>query len=188
MTVLLIALAMSAGGFVGAEQMQGMPDHGMRHDKMEHMTPATRAIAVLFSAPEGRVQGTVTFEKVEGGVKVIADVSGLTPGKHGFHIHEYGDCSASDFTSTGGHFMMAGEAHGAPGVAMTHKGDMGNLDADASGHAHMEWVDSEMSFEGPHSIIGRGVIVHEKEDDLVTQPTGGAGARIACGVIGLAKP
>lgn len=184
-TALISGLCVS----VNAQQMQGMQKHDMKGGmmgQMEHMMP-TKAIAVLFSAPDSKVQGTVTFEKVDGGIKVVADVTGLTPGKHGFHIHEYGDCSASDFTSAGSHFMIDDEHHGAPGDAMSHKGDMGNLVADASGHAHLEWVDPEISFMGPNSILGRGVIVHAGADDLKTQPTGGAGARVACGVIGIAK-
>jgi Cu-Zn family superoxide dismutase len=134
------------------------------------------------------VRGTVTFEKVDGGVKITAHITGLTPGKHGFHVHEYGDCSAPDFTSAGPHFMAPGESHGAPTDSTSHQGDMGNLVADADGVAHLEWVDPHMSLDGPHSILGRSVILHEKEDDLTTQPTGNSGGRIACGVIGLAKP
>jgi len=186
---LLAIAALMAGVTVSAQQMQGMPKHDMKggmKEHMEHLMP-TKAIAVLFSAPDSEVQGTVTFEKVDAGIKVVADVTGLTPGKHGFHIHEYGDCSASDFTSAGSHFMLDDEHHGAPGDTMSHMGDLGNLTADASGHAHLEWISSEISFMGPSSILGRSVIVHEKEDDLKTQPTGGAGPRVACGVIGIAK-
>ncbi|MFZ1683030.1 MAG: superoxide dismutase family protein, partial [Candidatus Zixiibacteriota bacterium] len=78
-------------------------------------------------------------------------------------------------------------AHGAPMTATSHSGDMGNLDADSTGTAHMEWTDAHISFSGPMSVLGRAVIVHEKEDDLKTQPTGNSGARIACAVIGIAK-
>ncbi len=71
--------------------------------------------------------------------------------------------------------------------AMRHEGDMGNIEADESGNARLEYVDKTMSFDGDDSIIGRSIIVHENEDDLKTQPTGNAGARLACGVIGIAK-
>jgi Cu-Zn family superoxide dismutase len=184
----LAAIAFAAAAPAYAQHMQEKPmqGHSMEH-MMEHRTPITKAIAVLSPVPGGKVEGTVTFEAVDGGVKVVADVTGLTPGKHGFHIHEYGDCSAPDFTSTGGHFMIPGEMHGPRDDSTSHKGDMGNLTADASGHAHLEWVDSRISLMGPLSIIGHGVIVHEKEDDLKTQPTGNAGGRVACGVIGIAK-
>jgi Cu-Zn family superoxide dismutase len=112
---------------------------------------------------------------------------GLKKGKHGFHIHEFGDCSAPDGTSAGGHFNPEGKMHGAPVDMSRHAGDMGNIEADESGKAHLEYIDPMMSLTGDHSIIGRSVILHQNEDDLKTQPTGNAGPRIACGVIGVAK-
>ena len=142
----------------------------------------TKAVAVLSSTKGHDVSGTVTFTKVEGGVKIVADVAGLTPGKHGFHIHEFGDCSAPDAMSAGGHFNPHHMPHGAPDTSVRHAGDFGNLEADESGKAHYERVDSVISLEGADSIIGHAVIVHEKLDDLKTQPTGNAGARVACGV------
>jgi len=145
------------------------------------------AICVIYPTQGNNVTGTVTFTKVEGGVKIVADLHGLTKGKHGFHIHEFGDCSAPDGTSAGGHFNPMGESHGAPMDAMRHEGDMGNIEADDSGNGHLEYVDKTISLEGMTSIIGRSVVVHKNEDDLKTQPTGNAGARIACGVIGIAK-
>ena len=149
--------------------------------------PARKAICVLYATQGNSVSGTVTFSRVSEGVKVVADLSGLTPGKHGFHIHEFGDCSSPDGTAAGGHFNPSGSPHGAPMDMSRHAGDMGNLEADASGKAHLEYVDSHMSFDGPDSILGRSVIIHAREDDMKTQPTGNAGPRIACGVIGVAK-
>jgi Cu-Zn family superoxide dismutase len=148
----------------------------------------TKAVAVLAPTKDSKVSGVVTFTKVEGGVKIVADVTGLTPGKHGFHIHEFGDCSAPDATSAGGHFNPSQMQHGAPDALMRHVGDFGNLEADESGKAHYERVDTVISLEDVYSIIGHGVIAHEKSDDLKSQPTGNAGARVACGVIGVAKP
>jgi Cu-Zn family superoxide dismutase len=149
--------------------------------------PVTSAIALLHPTEGSSVHGTVTFEQVQNGVRVRADISGLTPGKHGFHIHEFGDCSAPDGSSAGGHFNPAGMAHGAPSAKNRHEGDMGNIEADKDGHATLDYVDHVMQLTGPESILGRGVIVHAKEDDLKTQPTGNAGPRVACGVIGVAK-
>jgi len=148
----------------------------------------TKAVAVLSPTKSNSVSGVVTFTKVEGGVKIVADVTGLTPGSHGFHIHEFGDCSAADGASAGGHFNPHHMQHGAPDSEMRHAGDFGNLEADATGKAHYERVDTVISLEGADSIIGHAVIVHAKADDLKTQPTGNAGARVACGVIGVAKP
>src|SRR5437660_8966075 len=147
-----------------------------------------KAIAVLHPASGSQVMGTVTFTKTGDAVQVVADVTGLTPGKHGFHIHEFGDCSASDATTAGGHFNPTHKPHGAPDSAERHAGDLGNLEADASGKAHLEWKDKMLKFSGADSILGHAVIVHEKEDDLKSQPVGNAGGRLACGVIGVAKP
>jgi len=151
-------------------------------------TEITRAIAVISPTKGNSVHGVVTFEAVENGVHVIADVSGLTPGKHGFHIHEFGDCSADDGMSAGGHFNPLGMPHSMPSSDKRHVGDLGNIEADKDGNAHLDFVDGMMKFMGENSIVGRSVVVHEKEDDFKTQPTGNAGARIGCGVIGIAKP
>jgi superoxide dismutase, Cu-Zn family len=148
----------------------------------------TKAVAVLHPASNSNVSGTVTFTAAGDSVKVVADITGLTPGKHGFHIHEFGDCSAPDATSAGGHFNPTKHQHGAPDATDRHAGDLGNIEADVSGKAHLEITDKVMKLNGDESIVGHAVIVHEKVDDLKTQPTGNAGGRVACGVIGIAKP
>ncbi len=159
----------------------------VRQQTQTQETAITKAIAVLHPTAGNQAHGTVTFTQSEYGIDVVADLEGLTPGKHGFHIHEFGDCSAVDGTSAGGHFNPDGKAHGAPTAAVRHVGDLGNIAAEADGKAHLEWTDTHLSFGGPHSIIGLAVIVHAAEDDLTSQPTGDAGARVACGVIGIAK-
>ena len=149
-----------------------------------------KAIAILHPAANGKVAGTVTFTEEADGVKVHAEITGLTPGKHGFHIHEFGDCSAPDFTSAGAHFNPTNSPHAAPDASERHEGDMGNIEADESGKATLDYLDHHISITGvkdKESVLGRAVIVHEKADDLKTQPTGDAGGRIACGVIGTAK-
>ena len=126
--------------------------------------------------------------EAEGGVRVIALISGLEPNsKHGFHIHEYGDCSAVDATSAGGHFNPMNMSHGGPEDKMRHAGDLGNLVADENGNAAVDFLDPLLTLRGDESIIGLSVIVHKGEDDLKTQPTGNSGPRIACGVIGIMK-
>jgi Cu-Zn family superoxide dismutase len=149
---------------------------------------ATKAIAVLHPTKGNNVMGSVTFTQSGDEVKVVADITGLTPGKHGFHIHEFGDCSSPDGNAAGGHFNPTKHDHGAPDASDRHAGDLGNIEADASGKAHLEWSDKVMKLSGADSIVGHSVIVHEKADDLKTQPTGNAGGRLACGVIGVAKP
>jgi len=148
----------------------------------------TKAIVVLHPTEGNDIRGTVTFTKVEGGVRVIADIEGLTPGDHGFHIHEYGDCSSADGKSAGGHFNPDGNSHGSPTSEQRHVGDLGNILADNDGKAHLDWTDTLVAFSGPRSIIGRAVVVHAKADDLTSQPSGAAGPRVACGVIGIARP
>lgn len=151
-------------------------------------TPPTRAVAVINPTEGNKVHGLVTFTKVGDQVKVVAEIEGLTPGQHGFHIHEFGDCSSKDGANAGGHFNPAGMHHGAPTAADRHKGDMGNIEAGPTGKALLSLSDPVMKLDGPDSILGRAVIVHANPDDLKTQPTGNAGGRLACGVIGVAKP
>lgn len=158
-----------------------------QHDMQNMSKGPLKAIALLAPAKDKTVKGVVTFTQSDKGVKVYAHLEGLAPGKHGFHIHEFGDCTAADLTSAGGHFNPTQMSHGAPTDEMRHSGDLGNLVADDKGMATLEWIDPTMQLSGPNTIIGHAVIVHAKEDDLKTQPTGNAGAREACGVIGIAK-
>jgi superoxide dismutase, Cu-Zn family len=149
------------------------------------MAGVMTAVANLQPAAGNPVNGTVTFTQHGDRVTVVADVRGLPPNTtHGFHIHEKGDCSAPDFSSAGGHFNPGGHPHAGPGASARHAGDLGNLEADANGRAYKRiTVDNITLGGGANSVIGKGVIVHDKMDDLTTQPTGAAGGRIACGVI-----
>jgi superoxide dismutase, Cu-Zn family len=162
--------------------------YAQSHDAKKSESKTTdHAICVMYPTLGNNVTGIIHFTRVEGGVKILADIQNLTKGKHGFHIHEFGDCSALDGNSAGGHFNPAEKSHGAPADENRHIGDLGNIEADASGKGILEYVDKTLTLDGPNSIIGRSVIIHVNEDDLKTQPTGNAGARLACGVIGVAK-
>ena len=135
------------------------------------------------------VKGTVEFKEVPDGVEVTADIEGLKKGNHGFHIHEKGDCSAPDASSAGGHFNPGKHKHGAPDAAEHHEGDLGNLTAAKDGTAKTTFNITGVTLgDGDTSIIGKGFIIHEKADDMKTQPTGNAGGRVACGVITLDSP
>jgi Cu-Zn family superoxide dismutase len=152
-------------------------------------TQISKAVCVLTPTKNSTVHGKVTFTKQADGVLVEAQLSGLKPSsKHGFHIHEFGDISAEDGTSAGGHFNPAGHPHAAPEAEKRHSGDLGNLEADAQGNATLKRVDKTIQLNGEQCIVGRGIVVHADPDDLKTQPTGNAGARVAVGVIGVAKP
>lgn len=159
-----------------------MPDTQMSADT----TNGERvAVAVLSPTKGNNVTGKISFIETDEGIRVVARIEGLKPGKHGFHIHENGDCSAPDASSAGSHFAPLGNPHGSPDDTARHTGDMGNIEAGDNGVAEFEWTDSHnlLSFDGNTSIIGKAVIVHEKEDDLKSQPSGNAGNRLACGVI-----
>ncbi len=137
-----------------------------------------KAVAVLHPTAGSKLSGTVTFTEEADGVKV----------NHGFHVHEFGDCSAADASSAGAHFNPTHKPHAGPDTPERHVGDMGNVQADASGKATLEYVDHQISLTNDErSVIGRSVVVHAKADDLKSQPSGDSGARVACGVIGRAK-
>lgn len=141
------------------------------------------ARAVVMPTKGNKATGIVWFTETPKGIAVFADFYGLTPGKHGFHVHEKGDCSAHDASSAGGHFNPEGVNHGGPDSKVRHVGDLGNVEADSTGYAHYERIDQMIQLEGPHSIIGKSIVIHADPDDLVSQPTGNAGARIGCGPI-----
>jgi Cu-Zn family superoxide dismutase len=147
----------------------------------------SKAVCVLHPTGGNDVKGLVTFTKMENGIAIEGKINGLSPGKHGFHVHEYGDCSAPDATSAGGHFNPEDKKHGAPTDKARHVGDLGNIQANEEGKAKIMMTDTVIAFHGDHSIIGKAIVVHAKADDLSSQPTGNAGARVACGVIGVAK-
>jgi Cu-Zn family superoxide dismutase len=167
---------LSSGGFIARAQPE------------EKSSAPLKAIAVLHPTGGNKLSGTVTFTEVADGVQVQAEITGLTPGNHGFHVHEFGDCSAADASSAGAHFNPTNKPHAGPDATERHVGDMGNVEADASGKAKLEYVDHHISLTNDQaSVIGRSVVVHAKADDLKSQPAGDSGARIACGVIGRAK-
>lgn len=143
------------------------------------------AAATTLAPTQGNAtKGTVTFAQKGNKVVVVAKVSGLTPGPHGFHIHEKGDCSSPDAMSAGGHFNPTGKPHAHPSTTERHAGDMPMLVADASGNASMTTeLDVITIGSGATDIVGKAVIVHTDPDDFKTQPTGNAGGRVACGVI-----
>jgi Cu-Zn family superoxide dismutase len=148
---------------------------------------APQAARAELEPTEGNdVRGTVEFSRTaDGKMSIVAEIRNLSPGPHGFHIHEKGDCSAPDASSAGGHFAPDGDPHGSPDAppGEHHAGDLGNIVAEEDGTATYVIVDDELDFEGDYGILDRAVIVHARKDDFTTQPTGAAGPRLACGVI-----
>ncbi len=144
------------------------------------------AVAVIHGFGDSPAKGVVRFMATEDGVAITGEISGLKPGKHGFHIHEFGDCSSADPKCHGGHFNPDKKKHGGPNDVERHVGDLGNITANGRGIAKFDMKDRLIALSGPRSIIGRAVILHAKADDLKSQPSGDAGDRIAGGVVGIA--
>jgi Cu-Zn family superoxide dismutase len=150
--------------------------------QMSLRSPA--ATATLAPTRGNQASGTVNFVQRGDVVHVDARITGLTPGLHGFHIHEKGDCRAPDGSSAGGHFNPSGAPHAGPDNTSRHAGDLGNISANASGVAVYKAEITGITLDaGSTSIVGRSVIVHANADDMRTQPSGNAGARVACGLI-----
>ncbi|XP_039432684.2 uncharacterized protein LOC120415308 isoform X1 [Culex pipiens pallens] len=147
-----------------------------------------KAVCVL----SGDVKGTIYFEQNGGtAVTVTGCVEGLPPGKHGLHIHEFGDFSRG-WHSTGPHYNPYGRDHGGPEDTNRHAGDLGNLVVRPCGMAKIQMVDHQITLVGEHSILGRTLSITEFEDDLgkgghdYSKTTGNSGNKIACAMIGVA--
>jgi superoxide dismutase, Cu-Zn family len=152
-----------------------------------HRTPETvpqEGVAVLTPTKGQQAQGVLLLKQTNDGVQVTGKVSGLEPGEHGFHIHEFGDLRDPEGKSAGGHFNPDGHKHGGPEDAERHAGDLGNITADAQGVAQVKTLAKGLKL---HFVIGRAMVVHGKADDLKSQPSGDAGPRVAVGVIGFAE-
>ena len=133
--------------------------------------------------------GTAQFSTSALGLRVAVKVSHLTPGEHGVHIHNVGKCEAPAFTSAGGHFNPTSAHHGVNNTQSPHPhlGDMPNLTADKKGNAKANFVLTGVTLaDGSGSLLhegGTAIVVHAKPDDLMSDPSGNSGDRIACGVI-----
>lgn len=162
-------------------------------DDAELEAPALTAGAAIEPVGDSDVTGTVTFSSVDDGVEVTYSLSGLTPGLHGFHVHENGSCGdGEDGTpggAAGGHYAPTGSPHGARSNAASarHTGDLGNIEVGDDGTASGTFVDAVIAIEGADAIVGRAMMIHGGEDDLTSQPSGAAGARVGCGVIELSE-
>lgn len=144
------------------------------------------AMATLQPTSNSTARGTVHFQQLrDGGIEVQIDLTGVPPGVHGFHVHEFGNCGDNG-NAAGGHFNPTKMPHASPEAASHHAGDFGNVTAAANGEVHTRFVTRSITIaEGERSVVGKAVILHANPDDLTTQPTGNAGGRIACGVVGI---
>lgn len=143
-----------------------------------------RAEAKMEARSGSSVAGMVSFSQQGNTLMVEAKISGLTPGEHGFHIHESGDCSAADASSAKGHFNPGAKSHGHHAGMERHGGDMPNLVADAYGNASFKAEVSMLTLGSDATgIMNRSVVIHADPDDYKSQPAGNSGKRIACGTI-----
>jgi superoxide dismutase, Cu-Zn family len=150
-------------------------------------TPVT-AHVTLASATGSSVKGDLTLTNEGTEVSIQGQITGLAPGKeHGFHVHETGQCSLPDFKSAGEHFNPTKDPHGGPNATPRHLGDIANAKADESGRATIDVKVKGATLgdkdAGPGEILGKALVVHAMPDDYKTQPSGGSGDRVACGVI-----
>jgi Cu-Zn family superoxide dismutase len=143
-----------------------------------------QATSSLESRSGSTTTGTATFEQDGDQVMLTLEVSGATPGKHGAHIHQTGDCSASDASSAGGHWNPTAHPHGTPDAAH-HLGDLGNIEIgqDGKGTLKLSKAEWKIGDGSANDVVGKALIIHAGEDDLVTDPAGNSGSRVACGVI-----
>jgi Cu-Zn family superoxide dismutase len=144
------------------------------------------ATATLEAKSGSTVHGKVDFtETPDKGLKVRLEVTGLTAGPHGFHVHEKGDCSASDGSSAGAHYDPTADQHAGPKAPRRHLGDLGNVDGgEGTRTVEMTIAKPEPSEGWSWSdFVGKAIVIHAGADDFVTQPSGSSGDRIACGVI-----
>lgn len=144
------------------------------------------ALADLKNA-KGDVVGTAALWEDAGGVRFFADVQGISPGKHGIHLHAVGKCDPPDFTTAGAHFNPEGKRHGLGNPEGPHAGDLPNLDVGANGAGQLHYLARRVTLgAGPASLFdadGTAVVIHAAPDDEVTDPTGNSGGRVACGVL-----
>ncbi len=141
---------------------------------------ASGATATLESRSGSSMTGTALARPSGSGVAIHLEVQNATPGEHGVHVHEKGDCTDAKAMSAGGHFNPDGGAHhGGLNTPVRHGGDLGNMQVDSSGKGTLDVTVPDLSYD---SIVGKAIVVHEKQDDLQTDPAGNSGARVACGV------
>jgi len=193
MLALLIALAAAGAIAVGCESTSNAQDdhkHAAGGGEKHAVAKITPSKASATQPANGRAEGTIEFHQTGDKVHITGEITGLKKNaKHAIHIHEKGDMSAPDLMSTGGHYNPDKHQHGGPTTSKSiHAGDLGNLQSDADGKAKMDLTVDNITLGGPkNDVIGKPVIIHAKEDDFKSQPSGAAGDRIGGGLIEMKK-
>ena len=170
----------------GEEQAKTNESEEKQVKKENHQKDVSKVIVSMSAKSGSTAAGSIKLMESGGKVKMTVEMMGLAPGEHAIHIHENGDCSADDGTSAGGHWNPKGDDHGKWGKDVFHMGDIGNLVANEKGEVSYEFETDKWCLEcddETKNIIGKSFIVHAGADDFKSQPSGAAGARVACGVI-----
>jgi Cu-Zn family superoxide dismutase len=176
-----VGLILVMAGFAGCKSA---PKH-TEPQNVPQTTLTSAGTSVQIQGKSGTsTGGTLHLSDTDKGLHVTGTLTGLTPGMHGLHVHEKGDCSAKDASSAGSHFMVGEQTHGAPGKKGSHAGDLGNVKANKKGEAKIDKTFAGLTLaEGPNSVMGRSIVVHAKTDDFKTQPSGASGDRVGCGEV-----
>jgi len=179
-------LRIAAVAAVGLAVAMALSVGGCRSSKVSRTGNAE--FVILKPTSGSTVTGTAVFRRLEGKwIHLRVEIAGATPGVHAVHIHEFGDCSSPDGKSAGGHWNPTGKSHGKWGAigGEFHLGDLGNIEVGADGTGYLVRTSDLWEIGGTtlNDVLGKSIIVHEGADDFVSQPTGNAGGRVACGEI-----
>lgn len=172
MTIATMSAALSAALGACAE------DAGRMGSPTANARGATAMLMTASGAPVGRAMAT----EVTGGLRVTIDATGMPAGTHGAHVHTTGRCDAPDFMTAGGHWNPTGAHHGSMNPAGPHQGDLPNLIIGADGRGTVGVTVPGGTIDGLLDADGSAMVIHAAADDLMTDPSGNSGARIACGV------
>lgn len=165
---------------------------GMHADRLSAQTmdeaSANRQVQTELVNTAGKAIGKAVIMQAAHGVLIHLEASGLPPGWHALHVHEFGACEAPDFDSSGGHFNPTNREHGFDNPNGYHAGDLPNVYVGANGALSVELFTDQLTLDKgrPNSLLkegGTALVIHEGADDYRTNPAGGAGKRLACGVI-----
>ena len=155
--------------------------------EVPYINPPKPAALARLTDSGGRVVGQAVFAQSGGRIRILVDVTGLPPGPKAVHVHELGQCDPPAFTGAGGHVNPTNAEHGSKNPRGPHAGDLPDIVVEADGRGHLETTTSRITLrKGPTSLLdadGSAIVLHERADDLRTDPDGASGARIACGVL-----